>query len=202
MGAQRVTPDTWLIADTHFGHKNIIRYCKRPAECDALILAAWEEQVGAHEDVLHLGDLLFYQGIVITEGFLRRLERLPGSKILLKGNHDRLPASFYANLGFTLEKNGLLWEAPSGQIVRFSHRPLMTKEDGAWWDVNVHGHIHNNGYSVSTKALKWDHRNVSIEVMGYRLVRLREVLDGEAGERVATAPTNTFEEFPSRSRKR
>lgn len=53
----------WFTADTHFGHANIIRYCKRPfasaAEMDEVLLRHINERVGVEDVLYHLGDFLF-----------------------------------------------------------------------------------------------------------------------------------------------
>jgi calcineurin-like phosphoesterase family protein len=51
-----VTPDTWIISDTHFYHENIGRYCSRPENWQELIIKNWNDQVAPGDTVLHLGD--------------------------------------------------------------------------------------------------------------------------------------------------
>jgi len=33
-----ITPDSWIISDTHFFHENIGRYCNRPENWQELII--------------------------------------------------------------------------------------------------------------------------------------------------------------------
>ena len=44
---------TWLTADTHFGHQNIIRYCQRPfdrvEEMDRVLVQRWNARVGVDD---------------------------------------------------------------------------------------------------------------------------------------------------------
>ena len=46
---------TWFTSDLHFGHKNIIKYCRRPwattAEMDAALIENWNAVVGKDDDV-------------------------------------------------------------------------------------------------------------------------------------------------------
>ena len=51
-----ITPDTWIISDTHFFHENIGRYCNRPENWQELIFKNWNELISPNETVLHLGD--------------------------------------------------------------------------------------------------------------------------------------------------
>jgi calcineurin-like phosphoesterase family protein len=50
-------------ADTHFGHKNILQYARRPFitidDMDATIIANWNSVVGTDDLVVHLGDFAF-----------------------------------------------------------------------------------------------------------------------------------------------
>ena len=77
----------YFIADTHFGHQNIIRFCDRPfpdAETmDRALIANWNERVNDDDRVYILGDLLYR--CVDPIGILSQLK---GRKHLLVGNHD------------------------------------------------------------------------------------------------------------------
>lgn len=75
----------FIIADTHFGHKNIIKYCNRPfktiEEMDETLIKNWNEVVSKEDTVLHLGDV-FLCG---KEKAKQIMSRLNGKKILIKG---------------------------------------------------------------------------------------------------------------------
>lgn len=77
----------WFTADSHFSHRNIIKYCNRPfssvAEMDETMIANWNDRVSQHDTVYHLGDFMF------GKNQLRILQRLNGRKHLILGNHDR-----------------------------------------------------------------------------------------------------------------
>ena len=80
---------TFLIADTHFGHANIIRYCNRPfadvEEMDRTLRDCWNTAVGPGDDVIVLGDF----ACRLAPDRLRRLfDSLSGRKHLIVGNHD------------------------------------------------------------------------------------------------------------------
>lgn len=166
----RVSLDTWIVSDTHFGHANIIRYCNRPENHDELMVENWNATVGEYEDVLHLGDLAFKKSVAI--GYVRQLK---GRKFLIKGNHDHEKDVWYENEGFRIMPRKVFFKWDE-QVVLLTHEPEVEHEG---WAINIHGHIHNNGWDPArvpfTPGL--DYRNVSIEVMDYKPVRLREILE-------------------------
>lgn len=76
------------IADTHFGHKNILRFDDRPfstiEEMEEQMVSRWNATVEPADTVFILGDFCWGKE---TE-WLRILDRLQGNKVLIKGNHD------------------------------------------------------------------------------------------------------------------
>ena len=53
----------FFTSDTHFGHTNIIKYCKRPfnslEEHDETLIKNWNNKVGENDIIFHLGDFAF-----------------------------------------------------------------------------------------------------------------------------------------------
>lgn len=80
----------FFTSDTHFWHKNIIRYCKRPfssvEEMNEALIENWNNKVPPDGIVFHLGDFCFAGADKIKE----LTSRLNGNIILIKGNHDHL----------------------------------------------------------------------------------------------------------------
>ena len=165
-----VTLDTWIVSDTHFFHKNIIKYCNRPMHHNELMLKNWLETVQPEDQVLHLGDLMVWYGDGIEKAY-EYVEQLPGRKHILRGNHDgHLSDEDFELLGFTVE--GEFIQKIGQTKVLFSHYPDTAR--GHLWELNVHGHVHNNDHRGSERPKKY--LNVSIEVMDYKPVRLRDIL--------------------------
>lgn len=176
--------DTWIVSDTHFRHKNIIKYCNRPMGHDRLMQQNWFEKILPADTVLHLGDLQVWYGLDVTAASAIT-GSLPGKKFMLRGNHDKEKPKFYEALGFTMIPEFIQEFATAGwRRVLFSHYPDVDRIGE--WDINVHGHIHNNGYPEDIKRER-DYRNVSMEVMNYEPARLRDVLLGKAYESSRTA---------------
>ena len=80
----------WFTSDTHFGHNNIIKFCKRPwkttEEMDEALIERWNSVVKPDDIVFHLGDFAF-----ATNGRWKELiNRLNGHIYLIVGNHDEI----------------------------------------------------------------------------------------------------------------
>ncbi len=148
---------TFLIGDTHFGHRNILTFKKedgsdlRPnfntiEEHDEYLIQRWNSTVSPSDKVYHLGDVGFKSfsqlGLV--------LGRLNGTKVLIKGNHDNFKLSQY--IQFFKDVRG------SHQLDKFilTHIPIHP-ESLARWKGNIHGHMHSNTLKDSRYI------NVSVE---------------------------------------
>ena len=151
----------FLIADPHFGHKNIIRYCNRPfrdvGEMNKKIIRNWNNIVSKNDVVFVLGDYVFGRELAreITP-------MLHGRKILIKGNHDGYPNRFYRDCGF---------EEVSAYPVLFnfcllSHEPLQLSETTPYF--NFYGHVHNDERYVDNLTSKC----VSVERINYTPILL------------------------------
>ena len=164
----KIDLDTYIISDTHFGHKNIIKYCDRPENHDEIMFNNWIKTVKNDDVILHLGDVTFKSRSYIPIG------RLPGKKYLILGNHDKKSKDWYISEGFFIFKP-FVWER-----IAFSHYPLgsdidMYDDNGDDWLVNIHGHVHNNEPKYKEHSgKKWI--NVSVEMMDYMPTKLRDIL--------------------------
>jgi len=181
---------TWIVSDTHWGHRNIAAFCHRPDGWEDLMLENIAREVpdDAGNTLLHLGDLSYRNNAMfraVTSKHLPQAVR----KLLIMGNHDRQRPSFYKNSGFKLARPFVLrwgdWD------VSFSHYPWSEKDDGEATmpenHLRLHGHIHNNGYTRTAYVpfLK-NHVNLSVEQTKYKPVNLglllSAVIDGHYPE--------------------
>lgn len=153
----------WFISDTHFGHKNIIKYCNRPFnnvhEMDEALIRNWNETVGQDDMVYHVGDF------AMGSDPAKILRRLNGSKILIKGNHDKRPQTAH---GWSEIHNYLEIYIENQFIVLFhySMRVWNKSHHGAWM---LYGHSHNtlpddpNSKSIDVGVDCHDYRPISFE---------------------------------------
>lgn len=164
-----ITPDTWIISDTHFFHENIGKYCNRPENWQELIIQNWNDRVTPDDTVLHLGDFALgkkYHFELLT-GVLN------GRLLLIQGNHDRLSRAFCEAHGVNLIKDSIQIELGDRVKLIFSHRPIVPLENGY---INLHGHIHNLPPPPEGSNLGPNHINMSVEVREYRPWRLHEII--------------------------
>lgn len=156
-------------SDHHFGHRNIIKYVNRPfsfdevGECDMtkLMVERHNEVVDHNDIVLMIGDLS--AGLQGRQELLKQiLLSLNGRKILIRGNHDHEPDSFYFDAGFI----DVVTFLDIGEYF-ISHYPCYVSEytspkekqmmkflDITKHNVVIHGHIHDKDPGV------WPHDGI------------------------------------------
>lgn len=131
--------DVFFIADTHFGHKNIIKYENRPfdtlEEMDNSMLKNWNNVVSSQDIVFILGDFSFYNKSK-TQDIVNSLN---GKKSLIIGNHDRETISYYLSLGF---RNVYDYPIIYNEFWILSHEPLYINNNMPY--ANIFGHVHAN----------------------------------------------------------
>ena len=153
-----------LVADTHFNHENIIKYCNRPfkdiEEMNESIIENWNSVIKKDDIVYHLGDF----GFGSLEDLKQIFDRLNGKKYLIMGNHDlRYGKNFFIKLGFIQ-----VYKKGSCQIdnLLLTHYPKKV-EIGIF---NYYGHIHNDPEEEQYKDGK--HKCISLERTGYKPIRV------------------------------
>lgn len=129
----------FIISDTHFGHKNIIKYCNRPfadtEEMDKAIIKNWNEVVSNKDLVIHLGDV----ALCGKERFRQIMSQLNGRKMLIRGNHDNWTDEFYREAGFEyVSRYPIVWN----EFYILSHAPLQVFQNVPY--KNIFGHVHND----------------------------------------------------------
>ena len=157
----------YFIADTHFNHVNIIKYCNRPFkntdEMNEYIIKRWNSIVKETDTVYHLGDV----GFGSLQEVKSLVERLNGRKILLRGNHDfKIRVNTWKEIGFVevykkeiILDNLLLTHAPSEEVGENQ--------------INIFGHIHDK--PLDRKFDKKNHICVSCDVVDYTLVSISKI---------------------------
>ena len=105
---------TFVIADTHFGHSNIIKYCDRPfvttEEMDRQLIEKWNSVVGKEDIVYHLGDFAL-------------------------GNMNKVSE-------YRKQLKGKIFLIIYQDFFILSHQPLFITSSMPY--ANIYGHVHNN----------------------------------------------------------
>ena len=168
----------FVTSDTHFSHKNIIEYAKRPFESiekmDELLIFYWNEAVNPTDTVIHCGDLVMGG----REAAERIIPRLNGKILLVRGNHD-YNANFYKRFGDKISilphgfELGIGGFAPYNKI-KFSHKPIPLKDVPADC-LNFHGHIHSHGVNPY-KVAHSNRVDVGVDAWGYTPRTLGHIL--------------------------
>ena len=132
---------TYVIGDTHFNHKNILKFAaeERPfatlEEHNNELIARWNSVVDDEDTVYHLGDFALGYKTNPQE----YLSQLKGRKILIAGYHDVYwTTQQWLDWGFE-EVRGCV-EYSSHILTHIPvHRSQAERFSG-----NIHGHLHSN----------------------------------------------------------
>lgn len=175
----------WFIADSHFGHANIIRYCNRPFhninEMDTTMLNNINEVVKEDDVLWHLGDFAYGRDATINHIKWTRRQIRCKNIHLIAGNHDKL---IFNNRPLRSLFTGL-WNYYIGEIEGYNflllHRPpyfvpswenslyakIIKKNSNT---IMLHGHTHNNHHTGP--------HNICVENRNYKPVSLQEIIEG------------------------
>ena len=163
---------TWITADTHFGHQGICNFLRddgskvRPwawaQDMDKELIARWNAAVGKEDKVYHLGDVAF------SNRHLQIMWHLNGRKVLIRGNHDRLKLSQYAQHFKDVRGVHVL------DKYILSHIPVHPGSKSSFKG-NIHGHTHvNDVLDAHGKPDPW-YFNACVEQTDYRPVLFDEI---------------------------
>lgn len=156
----------FVVSDTHFGHSNIIKYCKRPfasaQEMDEYMIEKWNAVVGDDDKVFHLGDFAFGDQ-AYTKNILSQLN---GHITLIKGNHDTHTTLWFMECGFKeVVSNPIIWS----EFVVMGHKPPGFISDDIPY-IFLYGHVHSSEmYQTLTKRSacmcveRWDYAPVKMD---------------------------------------
>ena len=182
----------FVISDMHYGHKNIIEYCKRPFETvnemNEIMRTNWNNTVGQNDVVINIGDL---SANIRTDNQQEELKKyllsLNGTKILLRGNHDHFSDDFYKQSGFRIVQDYMsigkyfICHYPIYTESKYS-KPVDTRMKKIFNNSEcteiIHGHTHNNQGNV-IKSLwkdKIPRYNCSVEVINFTPIPFEDLI--------------------------
>lgn len=121
---------TFFYSDPHFGHTAVIGFCNRPyanaLEMNEDLIKRYNAVVPTDGICIWVGDCFFFGKISSKE----IMDRLNGTKILVRGNHDGKHASMY-NLGFSFVCD-YVEMIIGGKTVKIKHFPSKYSSNKLW----------------------------------------------------------------------
>jgi len=162
--------NTFIIADTHFDHENIIRYCNRyfknKDDMNTYLLNSWNNTVKNSDTVYFLGDLRYGRG---SRPMRYWFEQLNGNIIFIAGSHDnQIVEGLEQHHALTLQYRDIPF--------LLIHNPADIPEDWKGWV--IHGHVHNNDLEYYP-FVNGDFKtiNVSVELIGYSPLNIERLFE-------------------------
>jgi calcineurin-like phosphoesterase family protein len=141
-----MTQPIYFIADEHYGHRNIIKYCNRPFDdvnhMNETLIANFNMKVPPNGLTYHIGDIFWNS--VSPEDADRILGRLNGRHILIWGNHDETAEKMDKYLlSFERTADVIIIRqdgAPKIFMSHYAHRVWPSSHKGSY---HLFGHSHN-----------------------------------------------------------
>jgi calcineurin-like phosphoesterase family protein len=168
----------FYIADTHFGHANILRLNNRPfysvEEMDRVMIENWNARVGKEDIVYIIGDFAFRSAVNPTE----IIKRLNGRKVLIQGNHDWKSLKDPAFRRCFEEICDRKTIQDNNRKVVMDHFPLIEWDGYIKGRYLVSGHIHNNITNNASKCMRMldNAVNAGVDINDFMPVTLDEMI--------------------------
>lgn len=176
----------FITGDTHFYHKNVIKYDGRPfidaEEMNEILISNWNSVVDKDDMIIHVGDFC-WTGTNIMRDLLAKLN---GIKVLLRGNHDKKSMNVYESAGFYCCENHLfIKDMFIGHYPVYKDEFIPEKWKDSWYkdykqmiiDSGVkkiiHGHVHNNSFDADERFI---HFNVGTCLHNYMPISMIDII--------------------------
>ena len=176
----------WFTSDTHFGHRNILKFCNRPwdtvEEMDAALIENWNRVVKPEDIVFHLGDFAY-----ATNGRWKEIiNSLNGHIYLIVGNHDELRYPGHQTFDLFEGVASQLLLDIDGRYVYLNHYPFLCY-GGVYRGPNhaviqLYGHVHSNPNNENKDTSRLDmtfpyQYDVGVDNNNYYPVSWNQILD-------------------------
>jgi calcineurin-like phosphoesterase family protein len=167
----------YFTSDHHFGHKNIIKFSKRPfndvSEMDEVLIQKWNEKINPEDEVYHLGDV----GLSSSGKLRKILDRLNGKIYLISGNHEKSAQDCHSRFEWIKDYFELIvkdddFERGEQLIVLF-HYSMREWNSSHWGTYHLYGHSHGT-LSDDPKSLSFD---IGVDCHDFYPLSYQEVKD-------------------------
>ena len=132
----------YFTSDTHYFHKNVIEFCKRPyknlEDMHNGLITNWNSVVRPNDTIYHLGDFSFGR----NDETIEVIKKLNGYKILIMGNHDRrLQKTVLAQFDRVDNFLEITWEHQKIVLLHYAMKVWNRSHHGSW---QLYGHSHGS----------------------------------------------------------
>lgn len=167
---------TFYISDTHWCHKNLIKFGNRPfstiEEMNLELVHRWNSVIGLNDTVWHLGDF----ALGSTKSVQHIFHALHGNIHLCRGNHEKSilkPAHLRALLKEIVDYKELV---DQGRKVILMHYPIESWRGKNRESIHLHGHVHKGTDRFEQSSKIKNRYNVNCEFIDYTPKTLEEIL--------------------------
>jgi len=167
-----MSPNVFVISDTHFYHDRIIHYCARKPigsteqfvdafEMNEYMVEVWNSVVKPNDIVIHGGDFALCRNFYELETIFLKLH---GKIHLVTGNHDHHNVEVRKRLNrlpfLSVSDHNIMWD--NKYII--SHKPV---------DVPLYPNLHGHTHDRETGNIM--HINVCVDKTEYKPVSIDEI---------------------------
>lgn len=195
----------YFTADLHFGHPNILKHSPKRPHSDTVDIVAhddwlfelWYDTVNCRDTIYILGDLTFLK----SEDARRLLEKLPGRKVLIEGNHDRSIRAHHNYFKEVYQIKEMRFKPTVAPFLKedfyivMCHYPMLTWNQKSRGSVMLHGHCHGklDEYNTQSMDLRFD-VGIDGKLANLRLLSLEDIYNA-AKEKIAQYKCDSFAEY-------
>lgn len=172
--------NVFFTSDTHFNHRNVIKYSNRPwdtvEEMNAALIERWNSCIKKDDTVYHLGDFTLTMKVDLIDEWLGQLN---GQIRLVKGNHDNWVKRLdrlkngdrikwvrdYAERHFTVD-------GQQHKLV-LCHFPMLFWHNSHHGSIMLHGHCHGGAEQLNQGLRRMD---VGVDCNDWYPVSLHDVI--------------------------
>jgi len=175
--------NVWFTSDTHFCHKNILRFCNRSFtdidEMNEILINNWNDCVKPDDYVFHLGDFAFTNAKNISD----IEKRLNGHIYLIKGNHDEFVFKQIRNYEHIEWIGYQLYINVCDQKIYLNHYPFLCyagtyRNNNSIWQLFGHVHTQKNskGLDMSRMNMLFPYQyDVGVDNNDYKPVNFNDI---------------------------
>ena len=195
----------YFTADLHFGHSSILKHArKRPysdtvdiVAHDAWLLDLWCSTVDKQDTVYILGDLTFLK----SEEARMLLEKMPGRKFLIEGNHDGSISAYRNYFKGVYQIKEMRFKPTAAPFLKedfnvvMCHYPMVTWNHKPAGSVMLHGHCHGklDDFNAQSTDLRFD-VGIDGSLANLRLLTLADIYNA-ATEKITQSNCRSFAEY-------